>query len=268
MFFVLSKVVWFFTSPTNLLLILLIGACLLLFTRFAKAARVVALCIAVVLFVVGVSPFSRFLVRTLENVHPDISRNPGRVDGVIVLGGATTFTRDQLRVGEAGSRLVAALELARAHPDAPVIFSGGSARVLMTEERTEADGARIFFDLAGLPAGRVTYEDQARNTFENAVFARRIANPKPGERWLLVTSAFHMPRSVQTFRQAGFEVVPYPVDFRSDGRFGDDFRPFAIAPDGLRLTDIAVKEWVGMLVYWLQGYARSPLRDSPLPQGA
>lgn len=259
MFFALSKVVWFFTSPTNLLLMLLIGSCLLLFTRFAKAGRVLALGIAVVLFVVGVSPFSRFFVRTLENVYPDISASPGQVDGVIVLGGATTFARGQLRVGNAGSRLVAALELARAFPEAPVIFSGGSARLLIAEERTEAEGARIFFDLAGLAPGRVTYENQARNTFENAVFAKRLADPKPGQRWLLVTSAFHMPRSVETFRRAGFEVVPYPVDFRSDNRFGDDFRPFSIAPEGLHLADIAVKEWVGLFVYWLRGYSRSPI---------
>ncbi|MFC0218541.1 uncharacterized SAM-binding protein YcdF (DUF218 family) [Pseudochelatococcus lubricantis] len=257
MFFFASKIVWFFTSPTNLLLMVLIAASLLLFTRFYRVARVVVLGVGIVLFAVGVTPFSRFLVQTLENVYPDISRNPGHVDGVIVLGGSTSFARGQLRVGEAGSRLVAALELARAYPQARIIFSGGSARVLIAEERTEAEGARIFFDLAGLPPGRVIYEDQARNTFENAVFARRIADPRPGERWLLVTSAFHMPRSVATFRRAGFDVVPYPVDFRSDGRFSDDFRPFATAPDGLGLADMVVKEWIGMLVYWLRSVADS-----------
>lgn len=258
MFFTLSKVVWFFTSPTNLLLMILVAACLLMFTRLANLARVVALGVAVVLIVVGISPFSRFFVQTLENTYPDITRDPGRVDGVVVLGGAASFARGQLRIGSAGSRLVAALELARAYPDAPIIFSGGSARVLIAEERTEAEGARIFFDLAGLPPDRIIYDHQARNTLENAVFAKRLADPKPGERWLLVTSAFHMARSVETFRRAGFDVVPYPVDFRSDGRFSDDFRPFAIAPDGLRLADIAIKEWVGLFVYWLKGYSDQP----------
>lgn len=257
MFFVLSKFVWFFTSPTNLLLMVLIAASLLLFTRFARPARPVVLVVSVVLFVVGLSPFSRFFVQSLENVYPDISQNPGHVDGVIILGGATSFARGQLRVGEAGSRLVAALELAQKNPDAKVIFSGGSSRVMMKEERTEADGARIFFDLAGLAPDRVIYENKSRNTLENAIYAKRIANPKPGERWLLVTSAFHMPRSVETFQRAGFDVVPYPVDYRSDGRLRDDFRPFSIAPDGLRLADMAIKEWIGMLAYWLHGYSNS-----------
>ncbi|MBB3809803.1 YdcF family protein [Pseudochelatococcus contaminans] len=258
MFFILSKIVWFFTSPTNLLLIILLISCLLLFTRFARQARVAALAVTIVLLVVGVSPLSRFLVQTLENVYPDISQDPGRVDGIIVLGGASNFARGQLRVGNAGSRLVAAAELARAYPDAPVIFTGGSARIMMAEERTEADGARIFFDIAGFSPDRVIYENQARNTLENAVLAKQLANPQPGQRWLLVTSAFHMPRSVETFRRAGFDVVPYPVDFRSDGRFSEDFRPFAIAPEGLHLADIAAKEWIGMLVYWLRDHLTRP----------
>lgn len=262
MFFIFSKTVWFFTSPTNLLLMILIAASLLLFTRFARSARIVVLMISITLLTVGVSPFSRFFVQSLENIYPDISANPGRVDGVIILGGATSFARGQLRVGEAGSRLVAALELAKTNPNARIIFSGGSSRVLMKEERTEADGARIFFDLAGLPQDRVTYENQSRNTLENAIYAKRIADPKPGERWLLVTSAFHMPRSVETFRQAGFDVVPYPVDYRSDGRILDDSRPFSIAPDGLRLADMTIKEWIGMLAYTLHNQYKNLFKQS------
>ncbi|MGI6245238.1 MAG: YdcF family protein [Pseudochelatococcus sp.] len=261
MFFEASKILWFFLSPTNVLLLTLIIAGLLLFTRLYRVARIVVLAAAIVLLMVGVTPFSRFFVQTLENIHPDISQDTGRVDGVIVLGGATSFARGQLRVGEGGSRLVAALELARANPQARIVFTGGSARVLIAEERTEAEGARIFFDLAGLGPDRVIYENQSRNTLENAYFSKRLVEPKPGERWLLVTSAFHMPRSVATFRRAGFDVVPYPVDFRSDGRFSDDFRPFSIAPDGLRLTDMTVREWIGMLAYWLKDRFGSPPRE-------
>lgn len=257
MFFSVSKVVWFFTSPTNLLLIVLLIASALLFTRFAGLARVPVLLVTVILLVAGLTPFSRLLIQTLENRYPDISTDPGRVDGVVVLGGASTFARGQVRLGEGGSRMTAAIDLARRYPDARVVFTGGSARLLMREERTEADGARLIFDLAGLPPDRVLYENQSRNTYENAVYAKRLVTPQPGERWLLVTSAFHMPRSVATFQRAGFKVVPYPVDYRSDGAFPDDYRLFATAPEGLRLFDITVREWIGLFVYWLQGYAGS-----------
>jgi uncharacterized SAM-binding protein YcdF (DUF218 family) len=104
----------------------------------------------------------------------------------------------------------------------------------------------------GIPASRIELEGASRNTHENAVFTRELVRPKPGERWLLVTSAHHMPRSVGSFRRAGFAVEPYPVDWRTRGA-PDLARPFGIAAGGLARTDVAVREWVGLLVYWLTG---------------
>jgi uncharacterized SAM-binding protein YcdF (DUF218 family) len=84
------------------------------------------------------------------------------------------------------------------------------------------------------------------------VFSRLIANPQPGERWLLLTSAFHMPRAVAVFRAVGFPVEPYPVDWRTTGP-ADLFRPYPSVSEGLRRTDVAVREWVGLLLYRLTG---------------
>ena len=102
----------------------------------------------------------------------------------------------------------------------------------------------------GVARDRITAEEQSRNTIENAVFARLIANPKPGERWLLLTSAYHMPRAMAAFRAAGFAVEAYPVDWRTRGP-NDLVRPFAAVSEGLRRTDTAVHEWVGLLAYRL-----------------
>ena len=113
--------------------------------------------------------------------------------------------------------------------------------------------------------GRVIAEDKSRNTVENALFSKRLAQPKPGERWLLVTSAYHMPRSVGVFRKAGFPVEAYPVDWRTRGPV-DALRPFATLGDGLRRTDTAVREWVGLLVYWLTGRT-SELFPGPMQRG-
>jgi uncharacterized SAM-binding protein YcdF (DUF218 family) len=111
--------------------------------------------------------------------------------------------------------------------------------------------SRLLKEL-GVAPERILIEQQSRNTVENAVLSKQIAQPKPGERWLLVTSAYHMPRSVGVFRQAGFPVEPYPVDWRTRG-FADALRPFSTIGDGLRRTDTAVREWIGLAAYWLTG---------------
>jgi len=95
-------------------------------------------------------------------------------------------------------------------------------------------------------------EGRSRNTQENARFTLEMVKPKAGERWLLVTSALHMPRSVGCFRNVGFEVDAYPVGWRTSGR-ADLLLLNGRISDGLIHTDAAVREWVGLLVYWLTG---------------
>src|SRR6185436_17105876 len=116
----------------------------------------------------------------------------------------------------------------------------------------------------GLEASRITYERKSLNTEQNAVFAKAIALPKAGERWLLVTSAFHMPRAMGAFRAAGFDVVAYPVDFRTDGSSALT-TPFAFVSQGLRMTDTATKEWIGLISYYLTGKTSALF---PAPQDA
>jgi uncharacterized SAM-binding protein YcdF (DUF218 family) len=99
----------------------------------------------------------------------------------------------------------------------------------------------------------VVLEGRSRNTRENALFTRALIEPSPGERWLLVTSAFHMPRAVGCFRNVGLALEAYPADYRTDGNVRD-FLPFPSIYDGMQLTDVAVKEWVGLIVYWFAGY--------------
>jgi uncharacterized SAM-binding protein YcdF (DUF218 family) len=138
-------------------------------------------------------------------------------------------------------------ELARRYPVARIVFSGGSGR-LIYEGATEAELAARLFASFGIAKERIVLEDQSRDTEENARFTKALLQPKPGERWLLVTSAHHMPRSIGVFRAAGFPVEAYPVDYRTRGAI-DVARPFATLGDGLRRTDTAAREWVGLLIY-------------------
>ncbi len=139
----------------------------------------------------------------------------------------------------------------RRHPGARILFSGGSGQ-LFYDGANEAETAARMFASFGIDPGRIELEDRSRNTVENATLSHAVAKPQAGERWLLVTSAYHMPRSVGCFRAAGFPVEAYPVDFRTRG-WADATRPFASVGGGLRRVDIAVREWIGLAAYRVTG---------------
>jgi uncharacterized SAM-binding protein YcdF (DUF218 family) len=154
-------------------------------------------------------------------------------------------------IRSAPDRIIAAAALALRYPKARIVFSGGSANLISNDAR-EADFAGAVFESLGIAKSRLIMERRSRNTQENAEFSRALVAPKDGERWLLVTSAFHMPRSVGLFRKAGFAVEPYPVDWWVGGR--DDLLAFSkIAIEGLARTDMAVREWIGLAAYRATG---------------
>src|SRR4029077_6661936 len=119
-------------------------------------------------------------------------------------------------LNESAERVTVAAELARRYPKLRIIFSGGT-NALLFDKGAEAGVARRPLEDLGVARERIVAEEQSRNTVENAVFSRLIANPQPGQRWLLLTSAFHMPRAIAVFRAAGFPVEAYPVDWRTTG---------------------------------------------------
>jgi uncharacterized SAM-binding protein YcdF (DUF218 family) len=183
-----------------------------------------------------------------------------------VLGGAIipklSGARGTVELNETAERMTATAALAKGFPQARIVFVGGDAS-LVGHAPSEAVLARPLLESLGVAAQRIETEEASRNTYENAVFAKELLHPKPGERWLLVTSAYHMPRAVGCFRKAGFAVEPYPVDWRTAGP-QDLFKPFQAVAGGLARTDVAVREWIGLLVYWLTGRS-SELFPGPRP---
>jgi uncharacterized SAM-binding protein YcdF (DUF218 family) len=268
MFFVISKVLGFFAIPSNLVMSIGILGLLLLPTRFARAGRRLAVTSLILLAILGLSPLGNALILPLEERFPPWNAADGAPAGIIVLGGAispdVSAARSEVALNESAERLTVAAELALRYPDARILFSGGSGALIFGED-AEAEFAARVFESFGIPRGRLLLEDRSRNTVENAILSKNLAQPRPGERWLLVTSAYHMPRAIGIFREAGFDVEPYPVDWRTSGS-GDALRPFPTVGDGLRRTDTAVREWVGLLVYWLMGMSSS-LFPAPIPGG-
>ena len=255
MFFVLSKTVGFFALPSNLLIAIGIAGLVLLCTRFARLASWLVVTSLMLIAIAGLSPLGNALILPLEQRFPPWDASRGPPDGVVVLGGAiwpdVSAARGVVGLNDAAERITATAELARRYPNARIIFSGGSSN-LMFDQIAEAPFAVQELEALGVAHDRITAEEQSRNTVENAVFARLIADPKPGERWLLVTSAYHMPRAMGVFRAAGFPVEAYPVDWRTRGPM-DALRPANTLSEGLTRTDTAFHEWIGLVAYRLAG---------------
>lgn len=255
MFFVLSKTLGFLLLPTNFLIGIGFVGAVLMFTRFASIGRKLVIAAVLLLVICGLSPLGNLLLYPLEQRFPKWDASRGAPDGIIVLGGSIqadlSVSHGTPVVIGAPDRLIAAAALAHRYPNAPILFTGGSAKLISNDAR-EADFAGAIFESLGIDKSRLIMERASRNTQENAQFSKALLAPKQGERWLLVTSAFHMPRSVGLFRKAGFAVEPYPVDWRVGGR--DDLFNFTnIAIDGLGRTDMAVREWMGLIAYRAAG---------------
>lgn len=254
MFFILSKILVFFALPSNLLISIGLIGLVLLCTRFRRLASWLIVTSLVLIALCGLSPLGNVLMLPLEQRFPpwDSSRAPP--DGIVVLGGvispALSVAHGAVALNEAAERITATAELARRYPNARIIFAGGNGSLF--KGRSEAPFAVRQLEALGVDRDRITAEEQSRNTIENAVFSRLIANPKPGEHWLLVTSAFHMPRAMGVFRAVGFPVEAYPVDWRTTGP-RDAMRPFDSLAGGLERTDLAVHEWLGLFAYHFTG---------------
>src|SRR6201996_2453581 len=255
MFFTLSKTLGFFAWPSNLLISIGVVGLVLLCTRWRRLGSWLVVTSLVLVVLAGYSPLGNVLILPLEQRFPPWDPSHGAPNGIVVLGGAIesdiSAARGAVALNEAAERITATAELARRYPDARIIFSGGSGS-LLEREGPEAPFAVRQLMALGVAHDRITAEEQSRNTLENAAYARLLANPKPGERWLLVTSAYHMPRAIAAFRAADFPVEAYPVDWRTRG-VADVTRPFPTMAEGMRRTDTAVREWVGLLAYWLTG---------------
>lgn len=257
--FELTRSIWFLAQPSMVLCLAVLVGSALVGSRWWALGRRLALTGAILLLVLGVAPVGNWLILPLEErfPRPDLATLHAPA-GIIVLGGGVDTYVARARgipaMTEAGERVVEAAILARRFPDVPVVYSGGSA-AFFYESMSEADAVRGILAGLGIDPGRIYFDDTSRTTNENAVETMKLIRALPSagaKRYLLVTSAYHMPRSVGVFRKAGLDVVAWPVDYRSRGP-QDLWRFFDKPSEGLRRVDIVVREWLGLFTYWLGG---------------
>lgn len=255
MFFELSKVGGFLVSPVHMLATL--GFALTFWPQIGRRtwpSRFIQLFLGILLSML-IFPIGNELLVPLETRFPAPAKLPDRVDGIIVLGGAVNEVvyggQGHLTVNGEAERLLAPVSLLRSYPNARLVLTGGSSS-LNPGPFKEVDKVRPFWRDAIVDRGQVLYEDKSRNTYENATFTRDLVKPKAGEKWLLVTSAAHMPRAMGLFRKVGFDVIAYPVSYKSTGKEGQWYVP-RTAGEALGNIEAAVHEYVGLWVYHQTG---------------
>jgi len=253
MTFFLSKALWVLARPSNLLLLIACLGSVLSFTSRARVGRNLVAMVLGCFVLIAFLPVGSWLLFPLENRFA-IPEMPARVDGIILLSGAfqarNSAYRGQPQLNKHAGRFTKFLELARKYPDAKLVFSGGAVRSLHGGV-TESDIGRWFFAAQGLDPQRILFEDKSRNTHENVINSKKLAQPREGENWLLVTSASHMPRAVGLFRRNGWKVIPFPAGYQSAPFLGG-----VSSPDfGRKLVrlDDAVREWTGLTAYYFLG---------------
>jgi uncharacterized SAM-binding protein YcdF (DUF218 family) len=262
-FFIFSKVFHILIEPLNWLLILIAFALLFLLLRknhLVRRALVIALCLG---FFIGYMPTSQFAMRILEDAVPQTVLTPellGQVGGILILGGAIeggpiARDRGEVSIYSSAERVTKAFQLLRQHPELPFIASGYSGR-LLPQGLSEADAFKQLLQEQGLGNHPGYYENQSRNTYENMLYSKKIIDGiaekegAPVKPWLLITSARHMPRSMQVAHKQGLDVLPVLVDYQTS--YSYSWHQFDLVEGGEQWNWL-IHELVGMLAYWITG---------------
>lgn len=249
--FVVSKLFWNMVQPLSLVFLLGGLSLVLIGMRVVRTAAAALSLALLILFLTLYTTLGSVLLQTLEARFPRPASDPAQLSCMIVLGGAfeteVTTTRRGMDLNQAADRFVEALRLAIRYPQAKILVSGGDGSLSGAYEGDAAASIR-FFEAFGIPRDRLIVETTSRNTDENAQNSSDLLASSGLGQCLLITSAFHMPRSVGLFRKAGVDVAPWPVDYRTAGNlsFALDFTQPTL---NAQQMSTAVREWVGLAAY-------------------
>tara|TARA_R110002050_G_scaffold57423_5_gene129265 strand:+ start:188300 stop:189109 length:810 start_codon:yes stop_codon:yes gene_type:complete len=253
-FFVASKLAWAVVSPGNMMVLLITFATIMLLLKKIAIATWVLMPLMVASWLLMAYPLTDSLISPLETRFSKPTLLPEKIDGIIILGGGEKLKQslswNTPELGDAADRFIAAAVLAKHYPKVPLIYSGGSNLLQFQQGQNEAHIAQIVLNTIGISEKRLIIEPESRNTAENFQFLKPKL-PKPNGTYLLVTSAYHMPRSVGVARQQAISVIPYPVDYMSNDKtlrqWDFDFM------EHLQTLDIVWHEWLGLTAYYWTG---------------
>jgi len=266
LFFWISKLMWIVISPDSLLVILAIVGLALLYIGSYKKAKAFLGIMVFIMVMIAIFPAGEWLLSPLEMRFATNPELPDKVDGVIVLSGAedpySSAMWNQVELGGAAERDFAFMRFIRQYPDARHVFTGGNGSLKNQQYKAAHVAQRLFAGL-GFDTSKIIFEENSKNTFENVKFSKNLVKPKPNETWILITTSWHMPRSVGIFEKFEWPVIAYPVDHYTDPQ--NLFRVSWNFSKNLSFLKMAIKEWVGLVAYYFTGKTSSLL---PRPSGA
>jgi uncharacterized SAM-binding protein YcdF (DUF218 family) len=257
-FFYASKLIWLFVSPDSLLLLFILVSLVLFYIGKHKLAKYLLSVTSGLFLIIAFFPVGEWLLYPLESRFQANPTLPEKVDGIIVLSGAEntelSYLWNQNEINAAVERDISFIELAKNHPEAKLIFTGGTGS-LLNQKFKGADVAQKLFQQLSFNSKKILFERESRNTYENVIFSKKLASPIVTENWILITTGWHMPRSVGIFCKAEWPVIPYPVDHQT--KKGNIFRIDFDLATNLYYLKIGVKEWIGLVAYFFSGKTKS-----------
>ncbi|MDC3056454.1 YdcF family protein [Pelagibacteraceae bacterium] len=254
MSFYLSKILWLILNPFNIFIFVTLLSIFLYFVKLRRLSLIIFLINFVFIAFISFLPIGSHLIYNIEKEYHSYIKPPDQVDGILILGGATNALLyneyDQISLNGSSERLVESVFIIKKFDKAKVIFSGGSG-ILNRPDFNHAQVAKSFYKKIGIEIDKIIFEDNSRNTYENIIYSKKIANPKKNENWLLITSAMHMKRALLIADKNNWELIPYAVDFKN-------IKEFKLIPNLDLLSNLnsfqqGSHECLGLVFYYLMG---------------
>jgi uncharacterized SAM-binding protein YcdF (DUF218 family) len=241
---------WSLSQPSNIFFgLLLLGFVLLLFHANAFGRRLIGLALFLAVLP-ALLPIKELIGRRLEQAYTVPNPLPEQIDGILVLGGTVDWqvseARGQMSLNQGGERMMAVSSLAERYPNARLVFTG-LYREVVPNDFAGAPISNSFLSGRNFQNRSLVFIGEARSTYEEALLSVQTLQPRTDERWMLVTSAYHMPRAMATFEAQGWTMTPYPVDFRTTGNL--TFNPSMNIFGKLVELDDFAREWGALFIY-------------------
>jgi uncharacterized SAM-binding protein YcdF (DUF218 family) len=241
---------WSLSQPSSIVFaLLLFGFLLLLFRVNAFGRRIIGLALFLAVLPAFL-PLEELLGRRLESAYSVPNPLPEQIDGILVLGGTVDWqvseARGQMSLNQGGERMMVVSGLAERYPNARLVFTGLYKEVVPNDFANSVT-SNGFLSGSAFQNRSIIFIGQARSTYEEALLSIQTLQPRVGERWMLVTSAYHMPRAMATFQAQGWLMIPYPVDFRTTGKL--TFNPSINVFGKLVELDDFSREWGALFIY-------------------
>jgi uncharacterized SAM-binding protein YcdF (DUF218 family) len=257
MFYTISKLFTLFLMPFFWLFICILWA---LFTNSQKKRKNAIRVAFLILFIFGNSFLASKIMKYWEPMPKEISKI-GKFDVAIVLGGGITNDTkrpfDRIHFDYSADRLLQAFQLYKMGVVKKILISAGTdSNFAQKNHKTEAELSRKFLLICGVDSANILIDSRSLNTYQNASFSKLVLkNAKlDHSKLLLITSAYHMKRSVLCFEKQGLKVESFPSNFAPTSTGLLTFYTIVPDEDAFSLWFDLLHEWYGIVIYKLMGY--------------